>query len=100
MWFFIVNLAERKNYHLLINKIEEFRNAFRYVKQRKPFHIDAIVILPDHFIAFGRYRLMRILRQVCMSTGKQNPYPGRLLLTRASTQINRQRFEALRLLVC
>ncbi|QPK64521.1 transposase [Methylomonas sp. LL1] len=48
MWFFTVNLAERKNNHLLITKIDELRNAFRYVKQRKPFHIDAIVILPDH----------------------------------------------------
>ncbi|WP_367155881.1 transposase [Methylomonas sp. HYX-M1] len=48
IWFFTVNLAERKNNHLLIDKIDELRNAFRYVKQRKPFHIDAIVILPDH----------------------------------------------------
>jgi putative transposase len=48
MWFFTVNLAERKNNHLLIDKIDELRNAFRYVKQRKPFHIDAIVVMPDH----------------------------------------------------
>ena len=48
MWFFTVNLAERKNNDLLVDKIDELRNAFRYVKQRKPFHIDAIVIMPDH----------------------------------------------------
>ena len=48
MWFFTVNLAERKNNELLIDKIDELRNAFRYVKQRKSFHIDAIVIMPDH----------------------------------------------------
>lgn len=48
MWFFTVNLAERKNNHLLIDKIDELRNTFRYVKQRKPFRIDAIVIMPDH----------------------------------------------------
>jgi putative transposase len=48
MWFFTVNLPERKNNDLLIDKIDELRNAFRYVKQRKPFHIDAIVIMPDH----------------------------------------------------
>ncbi len=48
MWFFTVNLEERKNNQLLIDKIDELRNVFRYVKQRKPFHIDAIVIMPDH----------------------------------------------------
>ncbi len=47
-WFFTVNLAERNNNHLLIDRINELRNAFRYVKQRKSFQIDAIVILPDH----------------------------------------------------
>ena len=48
MWFFTFNLAERKSNHLLIDKIDELRNAFRYVKQRKSFQINAIVILPDH----------------------------------------------------
>ncbi|MDP2202813.1 MAG: transposase, partial [Methylicorpusculum sp.] len=51
MWFFTVNLADRKNNHLLIDKIDVLRDAFRYVKQRKPFHIDAIVIMPDHLHA-------------------------------------------------
>jgi putative transposase len=48
MWFFTVNLADRKNNHLFIDKIDVLRDAFLYVKQRKPFHIDAIVIMPDH----------------------------------------------------
>jgi putative transposase len=43
LWFFTVNLAERKNNDLLNDKNDELRTAFRYVKQRKPFHIDAIV---------------------------------------------------------
>ena len=47
-WFFTVNLAERKNNHLLVEKIDELRDAFRYVKQQKPFRINAIVVLPDH----------------------------------------------------
>ena len=47
-WFFTVNLAERKNNHLLVEKIVELRDAFRYVKHQKPFRIDAIVVLPDH----------------------------------------------------
>jgi len=47
-WFFTVNLAERKNNSLLIENIELLRQAFRYVKNRKPFEIIAIVIMPDH----------------------------------------------------
>ena len=48
MWFFTVNLAERKNNYLLTYKIAVLRDAFRYVKQQKPFHINAAVIMPDH----------------------------------------------------
>ncbi|MDO8844939.1 hypothetical protein [Methylicorpusculum sp.] len=29
MWFFTVNLADRKNNHLLIDKIDVLRDAFR-----------------------------------------------------------------------
>ena len=47
-WFFTVNLAERKNNRLLVDNIDLLRECFRYVKQRKPYHVDAIVILPDH----------------------------------------------------
>lgn len=47
-WFFTVNLAERKNNPLLIEHIDSLRAAFRYVKTRHPFHINAIVILPEH----------------------------------------------------
>ncbi|MDD2770494.1 MAG: transposase [Methylococcus sp.] len=47
-WFFTVNLAERRDNRLLVERIDELRAAFRYVKRRKPFRIDAVVILPDH----------------------------------------------------
>ncbi|WP_150049095.1 REP-associated tyrosine transposase [Methylomonas rhizoryzae] len=47
-WFFTVNLAERKNNQLLVEKTCELRDAFRYVKRQKPFRIEAIVVLPDH----------------------------------------------------
>jgi putative transposase len=46
--FFTVNLAERHNNHLLIEHIDLLRASFHYVKTRKPFHINAIVILPEH----------------------------------------------------
>jgi len=47
-WFFTVNLAERQNNHLLIEKIDALRAAFNYVKERRAFHINAVVIMPDH----------------------------------------------------
>jgi putative transposase len=30
-WFFTVNLAERRNNHLLVDQIDLLREAFRYV---------------------------------------------------------------------
>ncbi|WP_442497152.1 REP-associated tyrosine transposase [Methylobacter sp. sgz302048] len=47
-WFFTVNLVERRNNYLLVEKINLLRAAFRYVKERKPYRINAVVILPDH----------------------------------------------------
>lgn len=47
-WFFTLNLAERKNNRLLVEKIDLLRECFRTVKQKKPFKMDAVVILPDH----------------------------------------------------
>jgi REP element-mobilizing transposase RayT len=49
-YFFTVNLADRKSC-LLIDHIGELRAAFRYVRQRHPFALDAIVVLPDHLHA-------------------------------------------------
>jgi putative transposase len=46
-YFFTVNLLER-NQHLLTEYIDSLRQAFRAVKRQYPFHIDAIVILPEH----------------------------------------------------
>ena len=46
-YFFTVNLAERHR-TLLTDHIATLRTVMRDVKQRHPFHIDAMVILPDH----------------------------------------------------
>lgn len=43
-------MVERKR-RLLTEHIEDLRDAFRKVEQAHPFHIDAIVILPDHLHA-------------------------------------------------
>jgi putative transposase len=47
-WFFTVNLAERRGNRLLVDKIDSLRLAFAYVRQRRPFRMEAVVILPDH----------------------------------------------------
>ena|SRR5882672_2963017 len=46
-FFFTVNLAERR-LSWLTEHIDELRSAFREARQRHPFTIDAVVVLPDH----------------------------------------------------
>jgi putative transposase len=46
-YFFTVNLADRRS-RLLTENIGLLRSAFRYVRERHTFTIDAIVVLPDH----------------------------------------------------
>jgi putative transposase len=49
-YFFTVNLAER-NRRLLVEHVDTLRDVMRGVRERHPFRIDAIVILPDHLHA-------------------------------------------------
>jgi len=49
-YFFTVNLFDRRS-RLLTENIERLRAAFRYVRSRHPFTVDAIVVLPDHLHA-------------------------------------------------
>lgn len=49
-YFFTVNLLNRRQ-PLLIEQIELLRHTIRQVKARHPFHINAMVILPDHLHA-------------------------------------------------
>ena len=46
-YFITVNLAERRR-TILVDEVETLRMVIREVKQRHPFHIDAMIILPDH----------------------------------------------------
>ena len=46
-YFFTVNLLERRS-NLLIANIDVLRAAIRDVRARRPFHIDAWVVLPEH----------------------------------------------------
>ena len=45
--FFTVNLADRSS-RLLVDRIEDLREAVRVTKAERPFGIDAWVVLPDH----------------------------------------------------
>ncbi len=49
-YFFTVNLADR-NRTLLVDYVDDLRNVMKKVKATHPFHIDAIVIMPDHLHA-------------------------------------------------
>ena len=49
-FFFTVNLFDRRS-HLLTERIDLLRQAFRYARARHPFTLDAIVILPEHLHA-------------------------------------------------
>ena len=46
-YFFTVNLLNRKS-NLLIDQIDLLRESIRKTKVKKPFHIDAWVVLPEH----------------------------------------------------
>jgi putative transposase len=46
-FFFTVALLERQR-SLLVDRIHDLREAFREIRQRRPFEVDAIVVLPDH----------------------------------------------------
>ncbi|MBV9861605.1 MAG: transposase [Alphaproteobacteria bacterium] len=49
-YFFTVNLADRRR-RLLVEHIDLLRAAFRYARDRYPFLLDAVVVLPDHLHA-------------------------------------------------
>ena len=49
-YFFTVNLVDRRR-ALLTDHIDLLRAAFRQVRARHPFAIDATVVLPDHLHA-------------------------------------------------
>lgn len=46
-YFFTVALADRSQ-HLLVEHVDQLRNAFREVKHAMPFDLVAIVALPEH----------------------------------------------------
>jgi putative transposase len=53
-YFFTVALAERKGGLSLVAQVDQLRAAFRYAKSRRPFVVEAIVVLPDHLHTIWR----------------------------------------------
>ena len=49
-FFFTVNLHNRRS-TLLVDHVVELRDSFAAVREGHPFHIDAIVVLPEHLHA-------------------------------------------------
>jgi putative transposase len=50
-YFFTVALAEREANHVLVDRIDVLREAYRAVKRDHPFRTEAIVVLPEHLHA-------------------------------------------------
>jgi len=48
IYFFTVNLAERRGNTLLVDHIDLLRQAFRLTRQDHPFAMPAFVVLPEH----------------------------------------------------
>ncbi len=48
MWFCTVTLAQRCGNRMLVERYAELRAAMRLVKQRHPFRVDGMVVLPEH----------------------------------------------------
>ncbi len=46
-YFFTVNLLDRRS-DLLVRHIDALRQAVQLVRAKRPFHVDAWVVLPDH----------------------------------------------------
>jgi putative transposase len=49
-YFFTLTLADRGQ-RLLVDHVDTLREAVRAVRERHPFHIDAMVVLPEHLHA-------------------------------------------------
>ena len=49
-YFFTVTLKDRTS-ALLVEQVDHLREAFREIKRAHPFHIEAMVVFPEHLHA-------------------------------------------------
>lgn len=85
-YFFTVNLLDRKQ-TLLVDHVDALRAAVRWVKDHRPFCIDAWVVLPDHIHAVwtlpeGDADYSSRWREIKKRFSKSLPYRERLSATR------------------
>jgi len=81
-YFFTVNLLQRDNNDLLIQKIDTLRYVVQSVKQRHPFMIHAWVVLPNHLhcvieLPIGDADFALRWRLIKLEFSKQMPYMER-----------------------
>ena len=53
-WFLTVNLARRRDNHLLVERIELLRDCVSQIRRQRPFEIEAMVVLPNHWHGIWR----------------------------------------------
>jgi putative transposase len=87
-FFFTANLAERR-LGLLVDHIDLLRRAFRAVRRRHPFDIQAVVVLPDHIHAIwtlpeGDADFALRWRQIKSAFSRALPADERISASRAS----------------
>lgn len=80
-WFFTVKLLQRHGNDLLVREIDVLRHVVRRVRERCPFHIDAWVVLPEHFVVMWRQVSIRgsgVVISMRKSQGMCDTRPGTL----------------------
>lgn len=56
VWFFTVNLLQRRGNDLLVREVDLLRAGVRNVTSRHPFTVHAWVVLPDHLHCVIEFR--------------------------------------------
>ena len=80
-FFFTVALLERRG-DLLVGRVDELREAFRTVRAKRPFTVDAMVVLPEHLHCIWtlppedadystRWRLIKTRFAACVPAGER-----------------------------
>lgn len=100
-YFFTVVTRERRHVLVLPHVLNALREAFRTVKQARPFDLDAIVILPDHLHAIWTLppgdadfsaRWGTIKRHVSKASGMAAPNATHSMRTRGEIGFWQRRF--------
>ena len=86
-WFFTVNLANRKS-DLLVRHVDLLRETIMHVREKHPFRIDAMVVLPEHIhciwtLSKNDYDFSRRWRLIKSRFSRQLPWQDDELFTKS-----------------